>query len=678
MNKKRGFTLVELLATIVVLALIFSITIFIATNLIKKNKENTYKVTINEIESNASNYLIENSGRLFYLTKDENTEYQCITVENLVDYGYLDNNITNSLVSDNVNVKKTDYIYIERDSATKTVTKTIYVSNNSDTKKTCDKAVIALGDIVFTYSPALNTWSRYKDITITYRLRNLNDQRELDNYLFNHSFNGTSSYDKNNDTLINNIKTKKIRITSKGILMASITYDNEELAKKSQNITKIDTTAPKIAKGTYTGENTVRSTVTIPLTVTDSESGVDYKSFTNDDLVVKVGTTTVKDYTLTHGTGDNYSLKINSDLYDGKVVLTIAKDKVLDKVLNGNEDTTIDTGITFDNTYKITYNANGGSGAPKATTYKYATSGNTNITSDKPTKTGYTFLGWAETSTATKVKYKSGDVYSKNIKKDITLYALWVINKVYVKYHINGGTWAGSTNTHLNVANSYVTYDKSADAFVTNYGGTINLADWNNSSYINIKRTGHTPKKGYEWCTKSDGTGNCYNQSTDYTKVGTDTAASHFCDARTVSCTVTLYANWVANTYKITYNANGGSGAPSATTYTYATSGTVSLSSAIPTRKGYIFLGWAESSSATNAKYQTGDIYSKGIDKNVTLYAVWSTDTFFDGVGHYGFAIAGSNSASRGESREKASATSKWVVAPPTDSRYNNVLASLK
>ncbi len=71
--------------------------------------------------------------------------------------------------------------------------------------------------------------------------------------------------------------------------------------------------------------------------------------------------------------------------------------------------------------------------------------------------------------------------------------------------------------------------------------------------------------------------------------------------------------------YSITYNANGGSGAPAAQTKIEGE--TLTLSTVKPTRDGYTFLGWAESSSATTAKYQSGGSFSK--EGNYTLYAVW-------------------------------------------------------
>ncbi len=75
--------------------------------------------------------------------------------------------------------------------------------------------------------------------------------------------------------------------------------------------------------------------------------------------------------------------------------------------------------------------------------------------------------------------------------------------------------------------------------------------------------------------------------------------------------------------YKVTYNANGGSGAPASQIKYYKNA--LTLSSTRPTRAGCTFLGWAASSTATTATYQPGATYST--DKAVTLYAVWKVNT---------------------------------------------------
>lgn len=72
-------------------------------------------------------------------------------------------------------------------------------------------------------------------------------------------------------------------------------------------------------------------------------------------------------------------------------------------------------------------------------------------------------------------------------------------------------------------------------------------------------------------------------------------------------------------TYTISYNANGGSGAPGSQTKNHGV--TLTLSSTKPTRTNYTFKGWSTSSSATSATYSAGGSYTS--NSNATLYAVW-------------------------------------------------------
>lgn len=87
----------------------------------------------------------------------------------------------------------------------------------------------------------------------------------------------------------------------------------------------------------------------------------------------------------------------------------------------------------------------------------------------------------------------------------------------------------------------------------------------------------------------------------------------------TSNAAVTLYAVWKANTWTVSYNANGGTGAPSAQTKTYGV--TLKLSSTKPTRTNYDFLGWGTSASATTVAYAAGANYTN--NAAITLYAVW-------------------------------------------------------
>lgn len=82
---------------------------------------------------------------------------------------------------------------------------------------------------------------------------------------------------------------------------------------------------------------------------------------------------------------------------------------------------------------------------------------------------------------------------------------------------------------------------------------------------------------------------------------------------------VILTANWEPNTYTISYNANGGSGAPAAQIKNYNTG--LTLSTTKPTRSGYNFVGWSASSSGTAPIYKSGGSYTA--NASTTLYAVW-------------------------------------------------------
>lgn len=76
--------------------------------------------------------------------------------------------------------------------------------------------------------------------------------------------------------------------------------------------------------------------------------------------------------------------------------------------------------ITWTKTYTISYNANGGTGAPSSQTKDPNT--NLTLSSTQPTRTGYTFKGWSTSSTATTPTYSAGGTFSTDA--DTILYAV--------------------------------------------------------------------------------------------------------------------------------------------------------------------------------------------------------------------------------------------------------------
>lgn len=97
-------------------------------------------------------------------------------------------------------------------------------------------------------------------------------------------------------------------------------------------------------------------------------------------------------------------------------------------------------------TYTVSYNANGGSGAPSNQTKQHDIT--LTLSSVKPTRDGYEFAGWGTSATDTGVKYSAGGQYTGNA--NITLYAIWTnVAKLTLAYNANGGTGAPSSQAHL-------------------------------------------------------------------------------------------------------------------------------------------------------------------------------------------------------------------------------------
>ncbi|MGH2211527.1 WxL domain-containing protein [Enterococcus faecalis] len=85
----------------------------------------------------------------------------------------------------------------------------------------------------------------------------------------------------------------------------------------------------------------------------------------------------------------------------------------------------------------VTFNANGGSGGTAAKAYNFGTVVNLSTVA-KPTRTGYTFQGWATTANATTPNITTNPLVNYISAK--TYYAVWKGNTYTVKFDANGGT----------------------------------------------------------------------------------------------------------------------------------------------------------------------------------------------------------------------------------------------
>lgn len=94
--------------------------------------------------------------------------------------------------------------------------------------------------------------------------------------------------------------------------------------------------------------------------------------------------------------------------------------------------------------HTVSYNGNGSnvSNVPGSQTKWYGSV--LTLSGTRPTRTGYTFQGWA-TSSGGGVAYQPGQGYANDA--DITLYAVWKANTWTVKYNANGGSGAPADQT---------------------------------------------------------------------------------------------------------------------------------------------------------------------------------------------------------------------------------------
>lgn len=123
---------------------------------------------------------------------------------------------------------------------------------------------------------------------------------------------------------------------------------------------------------------------------------------------------------------------------------------------------------------------------------------------------------------------------------------------------------------------------------------TVNLALQQN----NFTRDGFTFKR---WNTEATDNGTAYNAGATYSG----------------NAALNLYAIW---NHSVTFNANGGSGAPAKQEELSGTA--ITLSSTQPTRTDHFFRGWNTKADGTGTDYNPGGSLAAN-DPSITLYAKW-------------------------------------------------------
>ena len=223
----------------------------------------------------------------------------------------------------------------------------------------------------------------------------------------------------------------------------------------------------------------------------------------------------------------------------------------VDLTLSSTKPTKASTVTNPTGTITISYNANGGYSTPSAGTGTY-----TNIKTQP-----YSFSSWNTNSGGTGTSYAAGAKYTANAA--VTLYA---------QYTAGIATEERKTNPSITTAAAIL----RADDTITGYEVSFNL---NGGSNVTPNTIISTKTRKYTFS-------NWKNLDSD-----TEFSAS---TSYTFSVSATLTAQW------ITSDSNN------------------EITLPIPTRVGYKFLGWAESATASS-----GVTGSYTPTKALTLYAIW-------------------------------------------------------
>ena len=406
---------------------------------------------------------------------------------------------------------------------------------------------------------------------------------------------------------------------------------------------KADTFKPVVAINgnasvSYANSST---TITIPLKVRDLTSGIDTNTFTDSDITVKVGTTTVTPTkSLKYNSVSNgvysYTLTLSGVTGNGALNLSVGAGMVVDKAGNKNNTVSISTNVIIDNTaptleitgtngttYKkesdatITLKDTGGSGLTAGSyTIKYGWATSSQSCSNLTSSTTITVAAGA-TSGSVKV----------NVKDKTGAGKLYVCNSTSITDR------AKNTLSANSIVSSNMYLDNEEPQIVINPNGgsyTISVGSTSTAVRKTITVTDSTLNKSslkYGWSSSKDVKPTMSSSFTSGTSFNDSLSGGDnylwITASDSLSNTTTIVSNSFNVGYSVEYNANGGTTTCSVQRKEHGKN--LTLCSTTPIRSGYTFAGWSDSSTATSKKYDASGTYTD--NSPVKLYAVWKRTT---------------------------------------------------
>ena len=317
-------------------------------------------------------------------------------------------------------------------------------------------------------------------------------------------------------------------------------------------------------------------------------------------------------------------------------------------------------------TYTVVFDKNTGTGTMANQEFTVGTS--QNINANTYAKTGYTFNGWNTMADGSGVGYSDGqaaDDISLEADVTVTLYAQWEANRYTIEYLSNGGTGTMTKQVFIydqeqdlailgfeNAGHEFIEWNTKKDGSGDSYGDqetVLNITDqddatirlyarWSSNEFtVEFNNNGGEGEMAAQdftygeaqeltanaftkehygfigWNTQADGSGESYTNGQDGSQICSEDGG-----------VVTLYAQWAAEKYTVTFYSNDGTGSMEPQEFEYGVSQRLTKNAF--EKEGQTFTGW------NTQVFGTGDPYTDEqeiqIDSNMNLYAQWGANTY--------------------------------------------------
>ena len=629
---RKGYTLIELLAVILIIGLILGFSTYGIINAFNTSKNKSLTISINSIKEAAETYATEkNDDSSYWLDiTDKDNKYFCITIEELMNKGLLDKKA-------NIESKDFDihsYVLVKKNKVTMVNSKAEILTQD---KANSDGYEVCMGNIVneeVTGYPKLDNGTSYTDeIHVGFTDAKTNSSSTMSDKVCMYGDSSANIKEtgviEGNTCKLQGLKQNEkyylrvcMKTSRESYLCSNTESRNTKVIKKPTYTLSSNTLTIKYNNANINGEAKYYFKSTVKGT---SNINVNRCTLSNNIFTCNGNTTTIEKNTWYQSSSNQINI---SYTITGKAKVTA---RTVDKSNNYSESTKNFKVVN----YTVTFDPLGGKAS--FTTKKVKPNG---VYGDLPTATkrGYTLVGWS---------MKNLFYYKNIIENDNLSYTNGVFKQKSadtrdeLQWKIQGfkGNEYVKNLTATKVQKSgivYLTFTKDSSFDNLRFG--INGAKID--TLVRFDAYSLTDGKTYTISAKilnsTQGSVSWSNLQLEEGRTATTYQEGTISSSTKVTANSdhTVYALWTPNTYTITYNANGGAGSMGNTVVNYGTNTTIRNNTF--TKTGYTFAGWTTRTDGIDDgynwtgwsgtwKYVDGQY---GISNNtLKLYAIWKDTT---------------------------------------------------